>query len=181
MPLVLACALFLAAPPSRGADAITPAVQARLDEKLKQIQEWANSATVVKAVLQRNATPLAEVATMNQDQWKAVTLLNPVLKLFTKNDVAEFLKSKKDDALTEAFVSAADGTKIAFLSKTTNWSHAGKPKHDQPMAGKNWQGNIEVDESTGAQQIQISVPVMSEGKPIGSLVVGFSVNKLSGS
>jgi hypothetical protein len=46
------------------------------------------------------------------------------------------------------------------------------------MTGKAWNGAVEVDESTGAQQIQVSVPVMDGGKAIGSLVVGFSVAKL---
>ena len=133
------------------AEQVTPGLQAKLDEKLKQMQEWANSEPVVKAVAQRNTTPLVELASMNQEQWKALTVLSPLLKLFTKNEAADFLKGRKDDSVTEAFLSAANGSKIAFLSKTTNWSHLGKPKHDQPMAGKPWQGNIEVDESTGAQ------------------------------
>jgi hypothetical protein len=68
--------------------------------------------------------------------------------------------------------------KVAFLSKTTSWSHKGKAKHDVPMAGKTWQGTIEVDKSTGQQQIQIAVPVLDGGKPIGSLVVGLAVAKL---
>lgn len=65
-----------------------------------------------------------------------------------------------------------------FLSKPSNWSHQGKPKHDEPMAGKTWQGGIELDESTGLQQIQIGVPVLEGDKPIGWLVVGFSISKL---
>ena len=67
----------------------------------------------------------------------------------------------------------------AFLSKTSNWNHKGKPKHDVPMAGKMWQGPLEVDESRGIKQIQIAVPVSDGDKPIGSLVVGISVTKLS--
>jgi hypothetical protein len=75
-------------------------------------------------------------------------------------------------------VSGADGSKVAFLTKPSSWSHAGKPKHDKPMTGKTWQGDVEVDASTGARQIQVSVPVLDGGKPIGSIVVGFSIAKL---
>jgi hypothetical protein len=81
--------------------------------------------------------------------------------------------------VSEAFVSGADGGKVAFLGKTSNWSHKGKPKHDQPMSGKTWQGQVEVDESSGLQQVQVAVPVLDGGKPIGSLVVGLSVGKLA--
>ena len=38
---------------------------------------------------------------------------------------------------------------------------------------------VEVDESSGMQQIQLAVPVLDGGKPIGSLVVGISITKLS--
>jgi len=33
------------------------------------------------------------------------------------------------------------------------------------MTGKNWQGPIEIDESSGQRQLQISVPVLDGGKP----------------
>jgi hypothetical protein len=46
------------------------------------------------------------------------------------------------------------------------------------MAGKTWQGKVEVDESSGLQQLQISVPVIIDGKPAGSLVVGVSLLKI---
>ncbi len=81
--------------------------------------------------------------------------------------------------VSEAFLSDADGLKVAFLSKTSNWNHKDKPKHDVPMADKMWQGPLEVDESSGIKQIQIAVPVLDGDKPIGSLVVGISVTKLS--
>jgi hypothetical protein len=104
--------------------------------------------------------------------------MDPLVRSFTKNEAAVFLKSKKGEVISEAFVSGADGLKVAFLSKPTNWSHKGKPKHDQPIAGKIWQGAVELDESTGLQQVQVAVPVLDAGKPIGSLVVGLSLSKL---
>ena len=48
-----------------------------------------------------------------------------------------------------------------------------------PMSGKTWQGEVEVDESSGLQQLQVAVPVLDSGKPIGSLVVGLSIGKLA--
>jgi hypothetical protein len=46
------------------------------------------------------------------------------------------------------------------------------------MAGKTWIGPVEVDESTGLQQVQVALPVLDGGKPIGSIVLGLSVAKL---
>ncbi|MCK6597962.1 MAG: hypothetical protein L6Q37_06325 [Bdellovibrionaceae bacterium] len=39
-------------------------------------------------------------------------------------------------------------------------------------------GKVEVDESSGKTQIQVSVPVVDAGKNIGSLTVGFNVSEL---
>ena len=159
-------------------EGLDPTVQAAVDSQMKAVQEWAKDPNVVKAVQAHNAGLGADAAAMTQDKWKALTVLDPFVRGFTKNAAADFLKSRKTEAVTEAFLSGNDGTKVAFLSKTSNWSHKGKPKHDVPMSGKTWQGTAEVDESTGLQQIQVSVPVLDGDQPIGSLVVGLSLSKL---
>jgi predicted transcriptional regulator len=162
------------------AEDLDAATQAKVDAKIKVIQSWAANAAVVSAVKAQNTTPPADMAGMTQDKWKSLTVLDPVVRAFTKNAAAEQIKSVKDDSVSEAFVSSADGTKVAFLSKPSNWSHKGKAKHDDPMAGKTWQGAPEVDESTGAKQVQVAVPVLDGDKPIGSLVVGLNLTKLAG-
>lgn len=160
------------------ADSVDPKVQPKVDAQVKEVQAWAADPVVIKAVKAHNTTLPAEYAGMDQDKWKALTVLDPLVRGFTKNDAGQFLKSKKSDVVTEAFLSGAEGLKVAFLAKTTSWSHKGKPKHGVPMTGKTWQGPVEVDESTGLQQVQVAVPVLDEGKPIGSLVVGLSLSKL---
>ena len=177
--LLISLALGIAATfASHAAESLSPDLQAKVDARIKDIQTWAANPAVVAAVKAQNTTPPVDHAAMNQDKWKALTILDPLVRGFSKNPTGEFLKSKKDDAVSEAFVSGADGTKVAFLAKTSSWSHKGKPKHDEPMAGKTWQGAIEVDESTGLQQVQVAVPVLDGDKPIGSLVVGLSLSKL---
>jgi hypothetical protein len=154
------------------------AMQAKLDAKISVVKAWAADPAVVAAVKAHNASEPADHASMTQDKWSAMTVLDPFVRSFTKSDAGIFLKGKKTDDVAEAFVSDAKGDKVGFLSKTSSWCHKGKPKHDVPMSGKTWQGPVEVDESSGAQQIQVSVPVMDGGKAIGSLVVGFAVSKL---
>ena len=174
-PLLIVCAHLTVAQ----AEGLDPAAQTKLNDKVKAAQAWAADPVIINAVQAHNATPPLDAVAMTQEKWKAASILEPFLRSFTKNPAAEFLKSKKSDALTEAFLSGADGTKVAFLAKTTSWSHKGKAKHDDPMTGKTWQGPVEVDESTGQQQVQIAVPVLDGDEPIGSLVVGFSVSKLA--
>lgn len=160
------------------AEALDDELKAKLAPRVKDIQAWAADPVLVGAVRDRNQSAPEKLTGLTQEKWKTLSVLDPLVREFTKNDVGRFLKARKGDLVSEAFVSAADGAKVAFLSKPTNWSHAGKPKHDEPMKGAIWYGSIEVDESTGLQQLQVGVPVLENDKPIGSLVVGLDVSRL---
>jgi hypothetical protein len=160
------------------ADTLTPEQTTALNKQVEEFKKLGADPKVIDAVKAVNATALADYKDMTQDKWKELPVLDPKVRYFSKNSLAEYLKTKKNEMVTEIFVNAADGTKVAFLSKTSSWSHKGKPKHDEPMAGKNWQGSIEMDESTGLKSIQVAVPVLDGGKAIGSMTVGFSITKL---
>jgi len=161
------------------AQSITPAVQAKIDAKRNEITLWAANPVIVSAVRDQNKQGLPPaVAAMTQDQWKDMSVLDPVVRGLSKNAAGQFLKSKCDDLVTICFLSDADGRKAAYSAKTSNWCHKGMAKHDDPMAGKYWQGPIELNAASGKQQVQIAVPVLDGGKPIGSLVVGLALQKL---
>lgn len=161
-----------------GAEVSDPAAQARVDEQIKVITAWAADPIVIDAVKAHNVTLPPEHREITQEKWSTLSVLDPLVRSFTRNTAGQFLKARKTDFITEAFVSDAAGLKVAFLAKTTSWSHLGKPKHDVPMSGRSWQGSIEVDESTGRQQLQVAVPVLDAGQPIGSLVVGLNLDQL---
>ena len=161
-----------------GAKISDPAAQARVDEQIKVITAWAADPVVVDAVRAHNAALPPDQRDLTQEKWSTLSVLDPLVRSFTKNPTGQFLKARKTDFITEAFVSDAAGLKVAFLAKPTSWSHRGKAKHDVPMSGQPWQGTIEVDESTGRQQLQVAVPVLDAGQPIGSLVVGLNLDQL---
>jgi hypothetical protein len=157
---------------------IDAALQAKINTRLTAIRALAADPVIVRAVKDANGTVPADQAAMTQEKWASLSVLDPFVRAFTKNEAATALKDKRTDEVAEVFVSSARGTKVAFLAKPTNWSHKGMPKHETPMSGKTWQGEPAMDESTGLQTIQVSVPVLDGGKPIGSLVVGLAVSKL---
>jgi hypothetical protein len=171
------CAFGLLATAAFG-QGLSADVKAKVDAKAKQLMALGSDAAVVSAVKAYNADPSAEAKAMTNDKWKQLTVLDPFVRSLSKNPLAVFLKSKQDEQIAECFVSGADGTKVGFLSKTTSWSHADKDKHRVPMTGKVWTGPQEMDESTGQLQVQVGIPVLDGGKPIGSLVVGLKVAKL---
>ena len=173
--LTIACGLTLQA---AAGEALDPAVAAKVDAQIKVIQGWAAESVVVNAVKAQNAALPADLAALNQEKWQALSKLDPAVRAFDKNPAGEFLKSKKSDLVIRAFLSDASGQKVAFTTKTLNWSHKGDPKHEQPLAGKTWQGVLEQDKATGMEQIQVAVPVLDGEKPIGSLVVSLATSKL---
>ena len=157
---------------------MSPEIKAKVEAKAKQLQSWSSDPAIVSAVKAHNTNPPAEDKAMTNEKWAKLTVLDPYVRSFTKNPLGVYLKSKKDDQIVECFVSGSDGTKVGFLAKTTSWSHGANDKHKVPMSGKTFFGPVAMDESTGQQLVQIGLPVLDGGKPIGSIVVGLAVSKL---
>jgi hypothetical protein len=157
---------------------LSPQIKASAEARAKQLQALSTDPTVVAAVKAYNASPSAEAKAMTNEKWKGLSILDPFVRSLSRNSLAAYLKTKKDDSMAECFVSGADGGKVAFLSKTSSWSHKGKDKHSVPMSGRIYYGPLEVDESSGAQVVQIGLPVLDGGKPIGSIVVGLVAARL---
>ncbi len=129
-------------------------LQDKVDAELSAWQALGTDPAVVGAVKAYNANPPAKAASMTNEEWRGLSMLDPFVRSLSKNELAAYLKTKRDDTVSEIFVSGAAGGKVAFLAKTSSWSHAGKAKHDVPMSGKTWVGPIEVDDSTGLQQFR---------------------------
>ena len=156
------------------AQGVGPALQSRIDAELPTIIALAADPVIVGAVRAQNAELPPAYAAMTQDAWAGLTVVDPFVRSFSKNPAGRALKAGKRPLYTLAFLSDAAGLKVAFTAKTSNWSHKGMAKHDVPMTGKTWQGTIELNKASGQQQVQVAVPVLDEGKPIGSLVVGIN-------
>lgn len=159
---------------------VTPAVQAELDRQKAAIAAWAADPTVVAAVRAQNRKgPMAGV---DNARWKTMRRSDPAVRQFQTSEVGQFLRNRQREsggAITEVFLNAAKGEKVAFGEKTSSYIHAGSAKHDVPFGtGKPWQGQPEFDESTQTYAVQVSVPVLDGGRPIGSLVAGVNVSHL---
>jgi hypothetical protein len=177
--ILIVAALAAIAAASLGAQtALTADQTAKVNAMLAQFKVLGTDPTVVNAVKEYNAAPPPEAQGMTQAKWDALTVLSPEVRAFAKNALADYLKTKRTDAVAELFVSGANGAKVAFFAKTTSWNHTGKPKHDVPMTGKTWVGAPELDQSSGKVTVQVSFPVLDGSKPIGSIVVGLEVSKL---
>lgn len=157
---------------------LTATQRSKVEAQLKVLSALGTDANVVSAVKGFNMNPPVEALGMTQDKWTGLSVLSPEVRYFAKTQLAEYLKGKRNDVITELFVNAADGTKVAFFAKTTSWSHKGKPKHEIPMSGKTWIGDPEQDQSTGKTQVQIAFPILDGKTVIGSVVIGLDLGKL---
>jgi hypothetical protein len=158
-----------------------PEIKDKLDAKIRQLTRLTADPEIVNAVKAHNATPAsAEALAMTNEKWRGLTVLDPFVRAVAKAPLSEYLKNKKktDDMIAKVFVSGADGFKVGFDAKTEHWTHKGMPKHEVPMTGETWIGPVKMDDSTGQQLIQVGLPVLDEGKPIGSIVVGLRADKL---
>ena len=159
---------------------ITPAVQAELDKQKQVVAGWAADPVIVAAVKEQNAK--GPVEGMDNPKWKTTRRSEPLVKGFQSNPAGQFLRAKLEASggtFSEAFLNAGHGEKVAFVEKTTSYIHVGQAKHDVPFSGtRSWQGKPEFDESSQTYAVQISVPVLDGGQPIGSLVVGVNLSHL---
>lgn len=174
-----AVVVILLAPLLHSTSATEGTLQQKLAPRIQVILKWASDPVIVDAVVAQNRRLPSRYSDMTQPRWEALSRVDPFVVAFTTNKAGQFLRASRKAEISEAFLNDAAGYKVAFLSKPTNWQHRGKSKHDQPMAGKIWRGPIEIDASSATKQIQIAVPVLDQGKPVGSLVVGISVFELA--
>ena len=155
-------------------------IQEQITWQVWNANGWAASPVVVNAVLAQNKK--GPIPGMDNPKWKTVPEKDAIVQGFINADAAKFLKEElgnTDGIGTGAFLNAAQGEKVAFTDKTSSYIHKGSAKFDVPFStGKPWQGQPELDDSGKAYEIQISVPVLSEGKPIGALVVNLDGTKL---
>lgn len=159
---------------------ITPPIQVELDKQKAVIASWTASPVIVNAVMEQNRK--GPIAGMDNAKWKVTRRSDTLVTAFQSSPAGQFLKTKVAEgqgAFNEAFLSAAQGEKVAFIEKTTSYIHKGQAKFDVPFTtAKSWQGKPEFDESTQTYAVQISVPVLSAGKAIGALVVGVNLSYL---
>jgi hypothetical protein len=159
---------------------IVPAVQSELERQKGVIAVWAASAEIVQAVRDQNAK--GPIPGMDNTKWKATRRGDLTVRGFQMNRAGRFLKARLGENMltySEAFLSAAQGEKVAFVEKTTSYTHKGSAKFDVPFGtGQAWQGEPELDDSSQMYTVQLSVPVLDQGKRIGVLVVGVNVSHL---
>jgi hypothetical protein len=153
-----------------------------------EIVAAAANPAVVKAVKEQNAkgVSLAKIQEIDKS-WMETTSAHKAptdfMKSFDSNAAAnELAKIEKSKPYMVEFILTDDqGANVAITGMTSDYWQGDEPKFTNAFA--NGKGNTYIarpqkDKSTGEVISQVSVPVMSDGKAIGTLTVGVRPEKL---
>ncbi|MGB9129197.1 MAG: hypothetical protein WCB97_06080 [Thiobacillus sp.] len=147
------------------------------------VQAAANSA-VVQAVKEQNAKGVGLAKIQEQDkEWMGAKEPNAFMKSLTANSAAKALASaeKSKPYLVEFILTDNQGANVAITGMTSDYWQGDEPKFTNAFAdgkGETYIARPQKDKSSGEVISQVSVPVMADGKAIGTLTVGVRVDKL---
>ena len=164
------------------------AMAKQVKDVVPEIEAAAASPAVVKAVKEQNAKGIALAKIQETDkEWMAVTNTGKpptdFMKSFDSNAAAKSLADiqKSKPYLVEFILTDNQGANVAITGMTSDYWQGDEPKFTNSYAdgkGATYIARPQKDKSTGEVISQVSVPVMSEGKAIGTLTVGVRVNQL---
>jgi hypothetical protein len=157
-----------------------------LKVKLRTVQHMALNPVLVGAVLEQNQEDLSlDVIKERDKDWKSSEELTDMKRQLMGNRAAELLRDTVGDGatFTEAFLTDNKGANVAVFPPTSDYWQGDEEKWTASWAeghGEMFIGPLEYDKSTDQYAVQISAPVKDGTDTIGVLVVGVSVDYVSG-
>ena len=153
-----------------------------LKVKIRTVQHMTFNPIIINAVREQNNQRLKITTIQERDEeWKATDKLTPFKRSLQNSKVGKLLKRHVtiNDSLNEAFLTDNQGANIAAYPATSDYWQGDEEKWTESFNngnGKIFIGQIEEDESTQTAAVQISAPVLDDGKTIGVLVVGITLD-----
>lgn len=149
-------------------------------------QKWINNPIIIDAVNKANTenTNRTEDEILALDKkWRAGDA--DFQEKYVNNAASDFLKKIKaesDNLYSEIFVMDFQGCNVAVSDLTSDFWQGDEAKFQKSYngaAGSVFIDEIEMDESTGTYQVQVSLPIVNpENKVIGAITIGIDMGKL---
>ena len=160
------------------------ALAREVKDVVPEVVKAASNPVVVQAVREQNdkGVPLAKIQEMDKE-WMAAKEPTPFMKSMASNAAAKALAKiqKSKPYLVEFILTDNQGANVAITGMTSDYWQGDEPKFTNAYAdgkGDTYIARPQKDKSTGEVISQVSVPVMSGGKAIGTLTVGVRAEKL---
>ncbi len=181
--LLLSIALF-----SLASQADESSMQENVPDAIKYllpgIKLWGSNPILVDAVKAHNNRTLGLNRIKKIDrEWIAALQLTDIMRDLMANPAAkELLRLESSQSYyRELFLMDRRGAIVAMTNRTSDYWQGDEAKFTESFldgAGAVHVNNAKFDESTNALLIQISVPIMDNGRAIGALTVGANLNSL---
>lgn len=156
---------------------LTPDAQAKVDSYKKKLVEWAANPTIVAAAKESNAKG-GLVAGMGNAKWDDLADTDQVVKSFQTSAAGKLVTQwEADKILDKLYVRDEKGNLVAGSNKPLLYNNANRPPFAGPFKGQPWAANeAKPDPTTQKKSVQLGVPIMDGGKPIGVLQTAILVD-----
>jgi hypothetical protein len=164
-------------------ETISASGKALLGRHARRIAEWANTGALGEAVLAQNrkARTLEEIQKIDA-AWTGDGDLDGLDRELLENDCAKALRSFTTaiPGFKESFAMDDLGALVCMTQRTSDYWQGDEPKWQRSFnegRGALYIGKVAWDESAEATLVQITVPIMSNGRAVGALTMGKTVSK----
>ena len=160
-------------------------LRAILKGKIDRLEELTKKKRLLDAVIAQNNEKLTLDEIKRRDNEWINSGDNLPLKLSMSQGRAGIslrkIVSTHQDTYNEAFLTDNQGANVAAYPLTTDYWQGDEEKWQKSFNNGNGEvyvGNIQMDESTHTNAVQISLPMISEGKTVGVLIVGVKLDHI---
>lgn len=164
------------------ADAYAEDTPAAVTALIPVIKKWGEDPVLIAAVKEQNAKGMTLDQIQKRDkEWMATTGMDDQMKAMMKNAAAQELDKLEATKpyFFESILMDNQGANVAMTNKTSDYWQGDETKFTNAFkVGGVDIGKSKFDDSAKAYLIQVSVPVLEGGKPIGALCVGINLDEL---
>jgi hypothetical protein len=149
-----------------------------------ELESWGKNSIIVQAVKEKNAKGMTLDQIKERDaEWQKVSGFDNGMKAMMESPIAKELLNLEasEPYFFEIFLMDNLGANIAMTNKTSDYWQGDEAKFIESYkkgTGGTYISEVEFDESAQAYLVQISIPVMDDGKAIGVMTIGVNVDKL---
>jgi hypothetical protein len=149
-----------------------------------KLAAYGSDPVIVASVKEQNAMDKSLAAIQDADKkWQETAGVDAVMASLIDSTCGKHLKEilESEAYFAEIFVMDNKGANVAMTGKTSDYWQGDEAKFTKSYAGGAgavFVDEVEFDDSSQAYLVQISVPVMDEGKAIGAITFGIDVDKV---
>jgi hypothetical protein len=140
----------------------------------RQLLQWAADPVVITAVREANSH---DAGGMNNGKWTDVAATDPIAKSITHGKVGTLITKWEsvDSNLNKLVLRDQKGNAVGASMKPLLFNNANRPQFAHAIKGHPWiAAEVKPDPLTQVPSVQVGVPVLDGGTPIGVLHAGVS-------